>query len=586
MTKHNNANIFSPRNRYIPALLIIFIMATFGYINVKDIMDSIQKDGEIINLSGRQRMLSQKLVLLAENYVSTPNDVTKHRLKSSMNLLLDSHNILIKELETVELRKLYFEDYFDKDVRDYLDSFEELIISKDEKILDSLRDSSQVMLAKFEFAVKEYEKADKLKLEELENRERIIFIATIIVLLLEGIFIFYPASRKMRRNTRELQNAIHDKTKELQKSIDMISDYVIYSQTDLKGRIIYASNAFCNTSGYSREELLGEPHNIVRHPDMPSSAFAEMWATIKTGKSWRGEVKNQKKNGGFYWVDANISPEYDSEGKLVGYAGVRLDITSKKELEELNENLENKISKEVEENRKKDLQLNEQSKQIQMAELMGNIAHQWRQPLTFISTLASGMKLQKELDMLSDEDSYKGLENIIQKTKYLSDIINTFTNFIKEENKVSIFNLQEKMDETVNIISNTLENYNIKLIKNFENEPIELKSIASYLSHAVLNIITNAKDIIIDRNINDGVITLAIQKSDMGIEITIEDNAGGIDEDIIDKIFDPYFTTKHQSQGVGMGLHNSYNFIVNELHGKLYVKNNENGAKFFITLPY
>jgi signal transduction histidine kinase len=194
------------------------------------------------------------------------------------------------------------------------------------------------------------------------------------------------------------------------------------------------------------------------------------------------------------------------------------------------------------------------------------------------------MKLQKELDILSDEDYYNNLDNIIEKTKYLSDIINTFTNFIKEENKETIFNLQEKMDETVNIISNTLANNNITLVKIFEDEPIEIRLIASYLSHAILNIITNAKDVILDRNIKDGKITLRIQKFEDYVEIIIEDNAGGIEENLIDKIFDPYFTTKHQSQGVGMGLHNSYNFIVNELNGKLYVENGDNGARFFIRL--
>lgn len=585
MTKYKMINIFSLRNRYIPALLIICIFTTFGYLNVRDIMFSIQKDGEIINISGRQRMLSQKLVLLAQNYISNPNDVTKHKLKTSMRLLLDSHNILLKELETEELEKLYFEDEFDNDVKEYLELFQKLIISKDKTILGVLQDSAQIILSKFEFVVKEYEKANRIKLEELKNKEKILFISTLIVLLLEGIFIFYPASKKIQRNTNSLEDAVYDKTKELQKSIDMISNYVIYSRTDLAGKITYASNAFCKTSGYLREELIGKSHNIVRHPDMSSVTFKDMWSTIKEGKPWRGEIKNLKKDGRFYWVDANISPEYDSRGNLIAYAAVRLDITSKKELENLNKNLEEKILNEVEENRKKDLQIYEQSKQIQMVEMMGNIAHQWRQPLSFISTSASGMKLQKEHNILSDEDYYNSLDNIIEKTKYLSNIINTFTNFIKEENKESLFNLQEKMEETINIISNSLLNNNIILIKNFDDGIIEIHSIATYLSHSVLNIITNAKDAILDRNIKDGKIILSIKKFKDYVEIIIEDNAGGIDTEIIDKIFDPYFTTKHQSQGSGMGLHNSYNFIVKELHGKLHIKNIDNGAKFFITLP-
>lgn len=253
-------NILSLRNRYIPALLIIFIFVTFGFINVKDIMNSIHKDGEIINISGRQRMLSQKLVLLAESYLNNQNEDTKNQLKNNMNMLLESHKFLMQEAYLKEMRNHSLIKTFDEDVKSYLVLFEKLLEEKDKKILPSLVISSQEILIKFDLAVSEYEKIHKKKLKDLEFKENIIYVLTIVVLILEGLLIFYPASRKIKNNTRYLQNAVHEKTKELQKSIDIISNYVIYSRTDLKGNITYASNAFCETSGYSREELIGKPH--------------------------------------------------------------------------------------------------------------------------------------------------------------------------------------------------------------------------------------------------------------------------------------------------------------------------------------
>ena len=96
----------------------------------------------------------------------------------------------------------------------------------------------------------------------------------------------------------------------------------IYSRTDLKGLITEANDAFCDVSGFTREEMLGQPHNMVRHPDMPPAAFEDMWRDLKAGLPWRGIVKNRRKDGGFYWVVANVSPVRE-KGQVVGYQSVR-----------------------------------------------------------------------------------------------------------------------------------------------------------------------------------------------------------------------------------------------------------------------
>jgi diguanylate cyclase (GGDEF)-like protein/PAS domain S-box-containing protein len=114
----------------------------------------------------------------------------------------------------------------------------------------------------------------------------------------------------------------------------MVDKYVITSSTDLKGNITYVSEAFCNISGYCKEELIGKNHNIVRHQDMPKTIYEVMWNTIQGGDTWVGEIKNKTKDGGFYWVNAHISPIF-KEGIHVGYTAIREDISNKKRIEEL-----------------------------------------------------------------------------------------------------------------------------------------------------------------------------------------------------------------------------------------------------------
>ncbi|WP_052501709.1 sensor domain-containing diguanylate cyclase [Thiomicrospira microaerophila] len=123
--------------------------------------------------------------------------------------------------------------------------------------------------------------------------------------------------------------------KEFMNYITMVDEHVITSTTDLKGVITSVSKAFCEISGYTELELIGKNHNIVRHPDMPSELYDDLWQTIKQGKPWSGEVKNRKKDGGFYWVKVFISPNFDPLGIMTGYTAVRHDITDHKKVEQM-----------------------------------------------------------------------------------------------------------------------------------------------------------------------------------------------------------------------------------------------------------
>ncbi|MEM2126351.1 MAG: PAS domain S-box protein [Candidatus Methanosuratincola sp.] len=126
--------------------------------------------------------------------------------------------------------------------------------------------------------------------------------------------------------------------------------FAIISETDTRGIITYANPKFCEVSGYSLEELVGKPHNIIRHPDMPKEAFKDLWDTIKAGKVWQGEVKNRRKDGSYYWVLATVGPLLDSEGYPYRYISMRIDITSLKDLEEQLRQERNRLATELEAN--------------------------------------------------------------------------------------------------------------------------------------------------------------------------------------------------------------------------------------------
>jgi len=257
-----------------------------------------------------------------------------------------------------------------------------------------------------------------------------------------------------------------------------------------------------------------------------------------------------------------------------------------KALKNLNENLELKIEEETSKNREKDKQLYEHAKQAQMGEMIGNIAHQWRQPLSLISTVASGQKLKMELGIDSKEESVKELDLLNHTAQHLSQTIDIFRDFIKENKEYKKVILQDRIDYAIEIVNTTLKSKYIELINdiNYEDK-IEIELIEGELSQVLINVFNNAKDAFEEKDIEKKWVKLSLENNEENITITIEDNAGGIPSDVIDKIFDPYFTTKHQSQGTGIGLYMSAQIIQQHFNGSIYAKNTQNGAKFFIEVP-
>ncbi|MCK5295230.1 MAG: sensor histidine kinase [Arcobacteraceae bacterium] len=253
---------------------------------------------------------------------------------------------------------------------------------------------------------------------------------------------------------------------------------------------------------------------------------------------------------------------------------------------------ESKVKEEIEKNKQKDKQLFEQSKMASMGEMIGNIAHQWRQPLSVISTSATGMQLQKEYGILTDEKFNNSCESINTQAQYLSKTIDDFKNFIKGERKLETFNLKDNIDSFLNLIGPTVKQYNLNVILDIKDD-IKIKGYPNELQQCFINIFNNAKDILIDKKEDDKYLFISTYIKTNSAIIEFKDNAGGIALDILPKIFEPYFTTKHQSQGTGLGLHMTYSLITDGMKGSIvtnnieyeYKNNSYKGAIFTITLP-
>ena len=258
-----------------------------------------------------------------------------------------------------------------------------------------------------------------------------------------------------------------------------------------------------------------------------------------------------------------------------------VDLKRDKKLFELNKSLEKRVKEEIKKNREKDEQILYQSRLAQMGEMMSMIAHQWRQPLASISAIVISVKLKSQMNMLKQDMINSKMDSILNYTKHLSDTIDDFRDFFKPTKQKKLVSYEEIMDSVLSIIGVSLKNRNIKVnidirysdeIFIFENE----------LKQVILNLLKNSEDVLEDKEKKEINIRVYKQKDEIIFEI--EDTGGGIDDEIIDKIFEPYFSTKDSKNGTGLGLYMSKIIVEKHLKGSLKVYNSKKGAVFQIIL--
>ncbi|OHE00789.1 MAG: PAS domain-containing sensor histidine kinase [Sulfurimonas sp. RIFCSPLOWO2_12_36_12] len=391
---------------------------------------------------------------------------------------------------------------------------------------------------------------------------------------------------------------------------DAIEKSNIISKTDIDGVITFVNDEFCNISGYSKNELIGQNHNIVRHPDVPKEKFNLLWETLKNKKIYKDTVKNLAKDGSTFYVNTTIIPILDENSNIAEYIAIRYDVTKEvmlreelikkeaeyeelnrslekrvqeqtRELKELNQTLEKRVRDEIAKNEDKQRVMFWQSRHASLGQMLANIAHQWRQPLTELSLAMFNIKKAAQNDEVDNVSKfYDESKHII---KNMSQTIDDFTNFFSPDKEKHYFNISESIQEAIGLLESIINDEMITIKTNFED--IEVLGITNELTQVMINLINNSKDAFIHNSILLREIAITTRVENDFALIEVQDNAGGIAKENIEKIFEPYFTTKHKSRGTGLGLFMSKMICEQGLGGTLDVKSRKNTTIFSIKIP-
>ena len=243
-----------------------------------------------------------------------------------------------------------------------------------------------------------------------------------------------------------------------------------------------------------------------------------------------------------------------------------------KELRDFNNDLQLMIEKEVKESRQKDHIMFQQARLASIGEMIQNIAHQWRQPLNSLILIIQGFKIKFDHNKLSQSFIDTQTQNALRIAKNMSDTIENFRNFFRPHTSRDFFSIQKSIHDSLNIFQANLKNSNIS-VSVIGEEEIGLFGYENAFTQVILNLVNNAKDAILSEQIQNGRIEISFYKNEDLVMLEIQDNANGIKIKEIEKIFEPYFTTKHKSTGTGVGLYMVKQIIEKQMEGKISVKN-------------
>ncbi len=255
--------------------------------------------------------------------------------------------------------------------------------------------------------------------------------------------------------------------------------------------------------------------------------------------------------------------------------------SKEKKLQELNKTLYTKVNLGIQEGKKKDKAILQQSKLARMGSMISMIAHQWRQPLSELSGVLMELEIATKFKKVDDQHIFNSIERSNEMIEFMSNTIDDFRNFYKPDKKKENFLISDACTKAQHIVDATLHNLSIDLVFNLKSDKLIFGYPTEY-SQVILNIISNAKDILVERKIENPKIEITISSKGLQSIVTIKDNANGINEKNLESIFDPYYSTKDSSKGTGLGLYISKLIIERNMGGELSVENDKDGAVFKI----
>ena len=392
----------------------------------------------------------------------------------------------------------------------------------------------------------------------------------VYMFILAGILFIILLVISFRNKLLSAQLGLQNKVASIGLIIDKsLNEVFIFNESDYK--FTYLNHGALKNIGYTLEEMQSMTPLDIK-PEYTYEMFQKVVEPLykEDKKQVAIETVHQRKDGSLYPVEIRLQlMELDNKKQFVA---IILDISQRKKDEQ-------KIKEEVEKNRKKDRQLIQQSRLAQMGEMISMIAHQWRQPISAIAMGANNILADIELDSIDENTLKDSANNIAATTKELSKTIDDFRNFYKPNKQSVIIKLEDVIEKSLNIVRTSLINNSINIIEEY-NSKEEIELYDNEMMQVILNILKNAQDSFQGKESKNQKIIIKTENR----TISICNNGEGISEDIIDKIFDPYFSTKDEKNGTGLGLYMSKTIIEEHHNGKLSVENIDDGVCFRIEL--
>ncbi|MBS1211537.1 MAG: histidine kinase,HAMP proteinhistidine kinase [Proteobacteria bacterium] len=381
-----------------------------------------------------------------------------------------------------------------------------------------------------------------------------------------------------RRERRMFEDELRLNAERYQSMIATTSDG--FCLVDRQGRILDANKASTLMTGYQREELLNMTLADLATEQSPECVGHQIHEIINRGAD-HYETLFRVKDGAPINVEVSIS-FIAGQNQLVAFMR---DITERKlaeeRLKQLNETLEKRVQEEVAKSREKDHLLIQQSRLAAMGEMVHNIAHQWRQPLNALGILIYNVKDDYDHQALTPDSLEEAVGRARQLIQGMSDTIDDFRDFFNRERDVELFDLGQSVKNALSVINAALHYHHISVEQNL-TEGIRANGSSRQFAQVVLNILANAKEAVQQRSVVRPRIAVRLEQSDHRAHVVIRDNAGGIDESVLPKVFDPYFTTKEG--GTGIGLYMS-KIIMDNMNGQIAIRNVDGGAEVTLSLP-
>ncbi len=397
----------------------------------------------------------------------------------------------------------------------------------------------------------------------------------------------------VKNNINDLDKIIQEKTQEVQEQKDIYENLYQKSTDGIllieNGKFINCNESIVKMLQYSsKDELLNiHPSKLSPQyqPDGRESfkkANEMMQIALNTG-SHAFEWMHTRATGENFWAEIVLTKITQNNKDILHV--VWRDIDARKEaehqLEQLTKTLQQKVDEEVKKSRQKDQAMLQQTKLAQMGEMISMIAHQWRQPLTAISAISNDLTMKIMLNKYDKNYFNQKLKNLANLSQHLSKTIDDFRSFHKKDKQKTEILYSNVVNNALNIVSVSIKNKNIELITDF-NCHKRVNTYPNELQQVILNLIKNAEDILLENKTEKPYIHIKTYDDDSYSYLEVSDNGGGIKEDIMDKIFEPYFSTKTKKDGTGLGLYMSKTIIEEHCGGKLSVSNSEDGAVFRI----